>query len=79
MLTLATVGLCRLWDWLAQQRARLSLRVPCPSGGTSPPRWVLASQLAQPAEVTITAVAFHNVPSGKWPENERARLPQAIE
>lgn len=53
--------------------------LPWWGGGISPPRSVPASRLTQPAEMPITALAFRNVPSGKRPENQPARLPQAIE
>lgn len=67
---LGAVGLTH-WSWFL-------LWVPCLDGAMSPPCSVPASQLTQPAEM-VTVVAFHNVPPGKWPENECARLAQAVE
>lgn len=43
----------------------------------SPTCSVPAPQLTQPAEM-VTAVAFHNVPPEKQPENECAHLAQAV-
>lgn len=38
----------------------------------------LASLLRQPTKMPIIVVAFHNVSSGNWKENQHAHFTQAI-